>query len=189
MKLIVGLGNPGELYAETRHNVGFWAIDKLAQAVGTSCRRQKWRACIAECRIGDEKVILCKPQTYMNASGESVREILDFYPELDPESDLILIYDDLDFAPGQIKLRQKGSAGGHNGVKSIIQHVGGEVFPRIRVGIGRPEHRDLISYVLGRFSPEDRAKVDLAVGAAVEAVQYALETSFEQAMNRYNAVH
>jgi PTH1 family peptidyl-tRNA hydrolase len=186
MKLIVGLGNPGDLYAETRHNVGFWTVDRLAKAVGCDCRRQKWRSYVGECQIGGESVILCKPQTYMNASGEAVRQILDAYPELNVQEDLIVVYDDLDFAPGQIKLRLKGSAGGHNGVKSVIQHVGGEQFARIRIGIGRPSDGDLISYVLGRFPPADREKVDQAVDAAVAALQYAIEDSFEQAMNRFN---
>ncbi|WP_067933497.1 aminoacyl-tRNA hydrolase [Alicyclobacillus kakegawensis] len=187
MKLIVGLGNPGALYAHTRHNVGFWVVDQLAQAVGADCRHAKWRALIDECRLGGEKVILCKPQTYMNNSGEAVRQILDFYAELQPTTDMIVVYDDLDFAPGQLKLRQKGSAGGHNGVKSIIAHVGTDEFPRIRVGIGRPAKGDLISYVLGRFQPEDEAKVQEAVRLAAEALQYAAEHSFAQAMNRYNA--
>src|SRR5690348_16506783 len=157
MKLVVGLGNPGAKYENTRHNVGFMVIDELSKSVTVSGWREKFRAMVGETRIGQEKVLLCKPLTYMNLSGESVAEICRYYGSLDARSDIIIVYDDMDFSPGQFKLRQKGSAGGHNGIKSLIQCLGTDEFSRIRVGIGRPgKGQDIISYVLGTFGKEEQ---------------------------------
>lgn len=188
MKLIVGLGNPGESYRLTRHNVGFWVIDELVERLHLGVQKLHWKAFIWETRMKNEKVILCKPQTYMNLSGESIREICKFYREMDVQQDLILIYDDMDFQPGQVKLRQQGRAGGHNGVKSVIECTGTDKFNRIRLGIGRPNgpNRDIVKYVLDKFDHSDEALVQHAVGHASEAVLYALENSFEAAMNRFN---
>jgi PTH1 family peptidyl-tRNA hydrolase len=190
MKVIVGLGNPGAMYEKTRHNVGFWVVDELARRLGASWGKVKWRAHVAEGRAGGEKVLLVKPQTYMNASGESVRELFDFHRELDAARDLILVYDDMDFPPGQIRLRERGSGGGHNGVKSVIQHLGSEVFPRVRVGIGRPSGDvRVVDYVLSPFSAADLVPVQEAVARAADAVQCALEQGFAAAMNRFNVRH
>jgi PTH1 family peptidyl-tRNA hydrolase len=189
MKLVVGLGNPGSQYEATRHNIGFWAVDALARRLGVSIDRDKFRALAGQARVGDETVWLLKPQTFMNLSGESVREALQFYREVDPAADLILIYDDMDFPLGTVRLRLKGSAGGHNGVKSVIECVGSEWFPRVRVGIGRPKPGvDVIRHVISPFDPDEREAAVQAAERAAEAVQYALEHSFERAMNLYNAM-
>lgn len=187
MKLIVGLGNPGDKYAETRHNVGFWVIDALSTRLGISCDRLKWRAYVGEGRIGNEKVILAKPQTFMNLSGESVREIVSFHGGITPATDVWVVYDDMDFAPGQLKLRLKGSAGGHNGIKSLIANLGSESFPRIRIGIGRPQFKhDVLNHVLGTFPVETEAEVRKATFVAAEAIEYAVMNSFHAAMNHFN---
>ncbi|MCL6517700.1 aminoacyl-tRNA hydrolase [Alicyclobacillus sp.] len=188
MKVIVGLGNPGAMYDRTRHNVGFWVVDELCRRFGVTSHRVKWRAQVADTVAGGEKVLLVKPQTYMNLSGESVREVMDFHRELDPGRDLIVVYDDMDLPPGHIRLREQGSAGGHNGVKSIIQHLGGERFARVRVGIGRPaDGRAVVDHVLSPFSPGELESVQGAVTRAADAIEYALAHGFAAAMNRYNA--
>jgi len=187
MKLIVGLGNPGDKYAETRHNVGFWVVDALSKRLGIPCERSKWRGLIGEGHIGHEKVLLCKPQTFMNLSGESIREVVSFYDTLSPESDVLVVYDDMDFEPGHMKLRLKGRSGGHNGIKSTIAHLGTEAFPRVRMGIGRPgPGRDVLSHVLGTFAAEEESRVQAAVTRAAEAIEYAVVHSFHAAMNHYN---
>jgi PTH1 family peptidyl-tRNA hydrolase len=188
MKVVVGLGNPGDKYALTKHNVGFWVIDLLSRRFGIACRKEKFKALIGEGFVDGEKVLLCKPMTFMNLSGESLSEILSFYRELRPEEDIIVIYDDMDFAPGQLRLREKGSAGGHNGMKSVIQHLGTEVFPRIRIGIGRPPaEQTVVEHVLSPFAADDLRAVQSAVETAAEAVAYALANDFRAAMNRFNA--
>ncbi|MCL6445962.1 MAG: aminoacyl-tRNA hydrolase [Alicyclobacillus sp.] len=187
MKLVVGLGNPGEKYANTRHNAGFWVIDALAERAGIHCSKQKWQSLIGEGRIGGELVLFCKPQTYMNLSGEAVREICHFYTDLHLAEDLIVVYDDMDLPTGTLRLRQQGSAGGHNGMKSIITELGTERFPRVRLGIGRPEPgRDVISHVLQPFPSAERPVVDDMVARAADAVEFALQHSFTLAMNRFN---
>ncbi|GGJ08844.1 peptidyl-tRNA hydrolase [Alicyclobacillus cellulosilyticus] len=187
MKVIVGLGNPGPEYAQTRHNVGFWVVDRLADRWQAGAGKEKWRAWVAEVRCGAEKVLLVKPLTYMNQSGESVRAVINFYRDLDITRDLIVVYDDMDFAPGEIRLRQKGSAGGHNGMKSVIAHLGSEVFPRVRVGIGRPgPGADVVSYVLSPFPPQERLRVEAAAERAANAIEFAVQHTFELAMNRFN---
>jgi PTH1 family peptidyl-tRNA hydrolase len=187
MKVVVGLGNPGETYARTRHNIGFWVIDALAERLGVRCDREKWKSLVAEARVGQEKVWLVKPQTYMNLSGEAVRELVQFYGQLNPAEDLILAYDDMDFPLGTLRLRQKGSAGGHNGVKSVIQCLGTEVFPRVRLGIGRPKPgHDVIQHVLSPFDADELDQAQEMARRAAEAIEFALTHSFTLAMNRFN---
>ncbi|BAU26194.1 peptidyl-tRNA hydrolase [Aneurinibacillus soli] len=186
MKVIVGLGNPGREYEMTRHNVGFWAIDRLADEWGIALNQGKFKGLIGEGRVGTEKVILVKPLTYMNLSGECVSPLLSFY-KLDPEEDLLVIYDDLDLPCGKIRLRTKGSAGGHNGIKSLLAHLGTQEFKRIKVGIDRPEPgRKVVDYVLGTFPPEQKADVEEAVKRAAEASRAWTEISFLRVMNQYN---
>ncbi len=185
MKWFVGLGNPGSEYSQTRHNVGFMAIDRFAEKWGIAVNQNKFKALVGEGRIQDEKVFLLKPMTYMNLSGESVRAFMDFY-KADLE-DMIVLYDDLDTAFGHIRLRYKGSAGGHNGIKSIIQHVGTQVFNRIRIGISRPETgRSVVDYVLSPFSKEETEQLAAVLDRTCEAMQYALEQPFEKTMAKFN---
>jgi peptidyl-tRNA hydrolase, PTH1 family len=187
MKVVVGLGNPGTRYDMTKHNVGFWVVDELASRFQAPCTKSKWKALVSECHVGSEKVLLCKPQTFMNLSGESVRAVLDFYADLDETRDLMIVYDDMDFPVGQFKLREKGSAGGHNGMKSLIQHLGSDQFARVRIGIGRPDEQGpVINHVLSPFAGSDRDLVEQAVKQAADAVVFALENSFSLAMNRFN---
>jgi PTH1 family peptidyl-tRNA hydrolase len=185
MKLIVGLGNPGMKYAKTRHNVGFWVIDELSRRWGIPVTKEKWNSEVGEGVVRGEKVILMKPLTYMNLSGEAVRPALDWL-KADLE-DLCVIYDDLDLPPGQIRLRLKGSSGGHNGMKSIIAHLGTDQFKRIKIGIGRPQGpMPIPDYVLGTFSAAELEEISDAVGRAADAVSHWLESTFLEAMNDYN---
>jgi PTH1 family peptidyl-tRNA hydrolase len=185
MKLIVGLGNPGQQYVNTRHNVGFMVVDHLAEKLGLSFTQLKFKGVLAEGRICQHKLLLLKPLTYMNLSGESVIQVLHFY-KLQPEQ-LLVIYDDLDTPVGDIRLRMKGSAGGHNGIKSIIQHVGTEEFDRIRVGIGRPEPgKKVVNYVLENFHNQELEDVRTAIQKSSEAAEMSLIETFEKVMNKYN---
>lgn len=185
MYIIVGLGNPGKEYAHTRHNVGFDTIDVLAQQNRIDVDTKKFKALIGKGIIGGQKVILVKPQTYMNLSGESVREIIDFF-KIDVTQELIIIYDDISLNPGQLRIRKKGSAGGHNGIKSIISHVGGQEFLRIKVGVGeKPAGRDLADYVLGHFSKEDQAAMEDAKKRAAQAAEMMM-SDVDAAMNEFN---
>ena len=186
MYIIVGLGNPGKQYAHTRHNVGFDTIDILADKYNISVDIKKHKALCGKGMIGGQKVVLAKPQTFMNLSGESIRELVDFY-KIDPEEELIVIYDDISLEPGQLRVRPKGSAGGHNGIKNIIAHLGTQVFKRVKVGVGeKPKGYDLADYVLGRFSKEDRILMEDAFGRAAEAAVCMMNDSMEHAMNQYN---
>ncbi|RIV21755.1 aminoacyl-tRNA hydrolase [Alicyclobacillaceae bacterium I2511] len=186
MQIVVGLGNPGKQYAGTKHNIGFWVVDNLATRLLEVHFRFKWQADVAECYLGTTRLLLVKPQTYMNLSGEAVAQVVNFY-KANPAQDLIVVYDDMDFPVGNIKLRQQGSAGGHNGLKSIIARVGTEQFARVRVGIGRPlAGRAPMEHVLSPFPAEQRTVVQGAVGKAVEAIEFALEQGFAMAMNRFN---
>jgi PTH1 family peptidyl-tRNA hydrolase len=185
MKIIVGLGNPTREYEGTRHNVGFSVIQRISDEYDIQVEAKKHKALIGKGIIEGEKVILAKPQTYMNLSGESVRELLDYY-KCD-NSDLIVIYDDISLDVGRIRLRAKGSAGGHNGIKNIIAHLGTDVFDRIKVGVGeKPKNMDLVDYVLGRFSKDEleaiRDGADRACKAAVEIITGGIQ----KAMNEYN---
>nr|WP_191384278.1 aminoacyl-tRNA hydrolase [uncultured Lachnoclostridium sp.] len=186
MYIIAGLGNPGQPYEGTRHNAGFDVIDVLAREYNISVDYRKNRALIGKGIIEGRKVILAKPQTYMNLSGESIRGLVDYY-KADEESELIVIYDDVSLDPGQIRIRKKGSAGGHNGIKSIIAHLGTEVFPRVKVGVGqKPRQYDLADYVLGHFSGEERERMAEGYRHAAEAVRYMVTDRVDEAMNEYN---
>ena len=186
MYIIAGLGNPSKEYEGTRHNVGFMAVDALADQLGIAVTERKHKAFCGKGMIGTEKVILVKPQTFMNNSGESLREVADFY-KVEP-SNVIVLYDDISLNVGQLRVRSKGSAGGHNGIKSLIQHLGSQEFKRIRVGIGdKPPKMDLADYVLGRFSKTDAKLIEDAVKTAADAVTVIVERGIDTAMNQYNA--
>ncbi len=185
MYIIVGLGNPEEEYSNTRHNMGFDTVNKIAKKYEIKFSKTNFKGIYGTGVIEGEKVILLKPQTYMNLSGESVKEIRDFY-KLNTEN-LIIIYDDIDIEPGIIKLRKTGGPGTHNGMKSVIKEIGTEKFPRVRVGIGKPEHKgDLINYVIGKISEKDKEilgkSTDLAKDAAVEIIK----SGIDKAMNKFN---
>ncbi|MCM1044060.1 MAG: aminoacyl-tRNA hydrolase [Candidatus Gastranaerophilales bacterium] len=186
MYIIVGLGNPGSKYENTRHNIGFSTIDKLAEQENIQVLERKHKALLGKGYIAGSKCILVKPQTFMNLSGESVRELIDYY-KVDEKSDLIIISDDISLDVGQIRIRKKGSAGGHNGLKNIISHLGHDQFVRIRMGVGeKPEQYELIDYVLGHFSKEEGAKMDDASGRAADAVRMMIAKDVESAMTTYN---
>lgn len=185
MYLIAGLGNPGDKYENTRHNVGFHVIDVLADRMRTTVAEKKHFALTGRGVIGAERVILAKPQTYMNNSGQSLRAIADFY-KIPPE-DIIVISDDIDLEEGQLRIRLKGSAGGHNGLKSIIAHLGSQDFPRIRVGVGgKPEGWDLADYVLGSLKGNDGKRMEEAFRTAADAAELLVTEGGPAAMNRYN---
>ncbi len=186
MYLIVGLGNPGRDYLETRHNIGFEAVDALCAKYDISLSKEKHRAIIGEGRIGGEKVVVAKPQTFMNLSGESVRELQDWY-KIEPEQ-ILVIYDDISLPTGKLRIRERGSAGGHNGIKNIIYQLGTDVFPRIKIGVGRPEHPefDCKDYVLGRFSKAETEILVPAVVRVAEAVETLIAQGAAVAMNRFN---
>lgn len=186
VKLIVGLGNPGAKYRETKHNIGFIAMDEMAHRHGMAFNKSKFEAVYAEGFIGTEKVLLVKPQTFMNESGRSVRPLMDYYGV--DEEDLVVVYDDLDLPVGKIRLRQKGSAGGHNGIKSIIQHLGTKEFNRIRIGVGRPyPNQTVVQHVLSGFPKETHEDMLAAVNASADALQYWIEGhTFLDTMTHYN---
>ena len=186
MYIIVGLGNPSKEYENTRHNIGFDTIDAIADKYNINVMELKHRARIGKGYIGGDKVILAKPLTYMNLSGESIRELVDYY-KIDPENELIVIYDDINLAPGKLRIRAQGSAGGHNGIKSIISHLKSQVFPRIRIGVGeKREGLDLADYVLGRFDRNEEPVIREALHNTVEACKVMMLEDIRAAMNRYN---
>lgn len=186
MFIIVGLGNPTDEYAGTRHNVGFDVIDAIADKYNISVTERKFRAFCGKGIIAGQKVILVKPQTYMNLSGESVRSVLDFY-KVDEETELLIIYDDVSLDVGQLRIRKKGSAGGHNGIKSIIQHLGTQNFQRIKVGVGeKPKDYDLADYVLGHFTKAEKEMMQDGYKRAIEAVELILQGEIDAAMNEFN---
>ena len=186
MIIIAGLGNPTKEYEGTRHNVGFQVIDKIAEKYNIAVDAKKGRAYVGKGIIEGQKVLLVKPQTYMNLSGESIRELVGYF-KVDPKEELLVIYDDISLNPGQIRIRKKGSAGGHNGIKNIIANLGSSVFPRIKVGVGeKPKGYDLADYVLGKFSKEDRVLMEEGYDLACEASALILQGAIDQAMNEYN---
>lgn len=186
MFLIVGLGNPGKQYEHTRHNVGFDVMDAIAEKYNISISEKKHKALCGKGVIAGEKVVLAKPQTFMNLSGESVAELLHYY-KLDPEDEMLVIFDDISLAPGGIRIRKKGSAGGHNGIKNIIAMTGTQNFKRVKVGVGeKPKGWDLADHVLGHFSGDDSAKVREAIADAVMATEMILQGDIDQAMNDFN---
>lgn len=186
MFIIAGLGNPTKEYEGTRHNVGFDVIDRLSEKYNIAVDTKKHRAFIGKGMIAGQKVILAKPQTYMNLSGESIRSLLDYY-KVDEEHELLVIYDDVSLGVGQLRIRAKGSAGGHNGIKNIIAHLGGQVFLRIKIGVGeKPPKYDLADYVLGHFSKAEKILMDEGYDNAVRAVEMIVSGDIEGAMNEYN---
>ena len=186
MYVIAGLGNPGKQYDNTRHNIGFMTIDRLAEQENIDILEKKHKAVIGKGTIAGQKCILAKPQTFMNLSGESIRELVDYY-KVDETAELIVISDDISLDVGQLRIRKKGSAGGHNGLKNIIAHLGHEQFIRIKMGVGeKPKGWDLADYVLGHFSKEDQAKMDEAFKDAADAAEMILDKGMDAAMNHYN---
>ena len=186
MYLIAGLGNPTRQYEHTRHNVGFDVIDALAEKYHISINEKKHKALLGKGVINGQKVILAKPQTYMNLSGESIHELVDYF-KVDPKEELLVIYDDISLNPGQIRIRKKGSAGGHNGIKNIIAQLGTDTFQRIKVGVGeKPKGYDLASYVLGHFHGEDLELMEEGYEKAISATEEILKGEIDAAMNEYN---
>lgn len=186
MYVIAGLGNPTKQYENTRHNAGFCVIDYLSEKYQIPVKQAGYKALYGSGYIEGQKVILLKPQTFMNLSGESVRAVMDFY-KIDPEEELIVVYDDISLDPGQLRVRGKGSAGGHNGIKNIILHSGTQKFPRVRVGVGqKPEGYDLVDYVLGHFSKEDQKTMEEAFKEAGNAAVTIMTEGLDAAMNRFN---
>ena len=186
MFLIVGLGNPGKQYEHTRHNIGFDVMDALAEKYNISISEKKHKALCGKGVINGVKVVLAKPQTYMNLSGESVAELVNYY-KMDPEEEMIVIYDDISLAPGNLRIRKKGSAGGHNGIKNIIAHLGTQEFPRVRIGVGeKPARMDLADYVLGHFPKEEAETMTTAFKDGAAAVVDMMTEGVEAAMNHFN---
>lgn len=186
MYLIAGLGNPTAQYINTRHNVGFDAIDYLAEENNISVDTKKHKALIGKGIIGGQKVILAKPQTFMNLSGDSIREIVDYY-NINPDTELIVLFDDINLDVGRLRIREKGSAGGHNGIKSIIAQTGTQNFTRIKIGVGeKPVYMDLADYVLGHFSKEERVNINKAIENAAKAAELIMQDEISKAMNLYN---
>ncbi len=184
--MIVGLGNPGERYERTRHNVGFWCVDRLAEDWSASRERRRFKAVISELKVGPRRLVLVKPQTFMNDSGDAVAPASRWYKV--PATQLLVIHDDLDLPVGRIRLRRGGSSGGHRGVASIIQRLGHGDFLRLRIGIGRPPSDDAVDHVLSRFTPEEQSVVDRIVDAVPDVIRCVLEDGIAEAMNRYNGL-
>lgn len=184
MKVIVGLGNPGSRYEATRHNVGYMVVDRLAEGADIGRCQSRFDADIAESSAGDDKLLLVKPQTFMNLSGRSVRQVVDYYDV--PLHDLLVVCDDVNLPLGKLRIRTRGSHGGHNGLRDIQDHLGSSVYPRLRIGVGNPEGDDMVDYVLGRFRPGERAIIDDALTHAVQVVVSWIRCGIEETMNQYN---
>lgn len=183
MFLIVGLGNPGNEYNNTRHNIGFASIDKIAKKYNIEINREKFKGMYGEGFIENKKVILFKPMTYMNLSGEAIKPLMDFYKLT--TDDMVVIYDDISLDVGKLRIRDKGSAGGHNGVKNIIAQLGTEVFPRIKVGVGKPKG-DLIQHVLGRFSLDENEILEKVLEVVISSTETIISSGAKEAMNKFN---
>ncbi|MBC2160383.1 aminoacyl-tRNA hydrolase [Listeria booriae] len=184
MKMIVGLGNPGKKYERTRHNVGFMVVDELSFRHQTPWKKSKFNGMISNIVVNGEKVLLVKPLTFMNLSGECVRPLMDYYDI--PVEDVLIVYDDLDLPTGKIRLRQKGGAGGHNGMKSLIQHLKTQEFNRIRVGVDRPANGDVINYVLGDFPKAEQPDIIAAIKQSADAIEAWPGKNFQDVMNNFN---
>lgn len=184
MYIIAGLGNPGKKYENTRHNMGFIAIDLLAEEFGIKVDKLKFKSLVGEGRIAGQRVLLMKPQTYMNLSGEAIREAVNFY-KIDPE-ELIVIYDDIDIPTGTFRIRKKGSAGTHNGMRSVVYQIQSDQFPRVRVGIGSETKMDLINYVVGGISKSERELLEDSLVKSAKAAACIVEKGIDKAMNEYN---
>ena len=185
--MIVGLGNPGKQYENTRHNAGFLAVDTIAQKHHTDIKRIKFKGLVGECSLGGKKALLLKPSTFMNLSGQSVREAMQFY-KLPPEK-VLVIFDDINLEPGKLRIRRKGSDGGHNGMKNILYLSGSDQFPRIKLGVGkkpRPDY-DLADWVLSRFTGEEQKALDTALENAAAAAELIVKGDVDRAMNLYNS--
>lgn len=186
MYIIVGLGNPGKDYTNTRHNIGFDVIDMLAEQEGISVLEKKHKAVIGKGYVAGQKCVLVKPYTYMNLSGESVRDVIDYY-KVDETTELIVISDDISLDVGQLRIRKKGSAGGHNGLKNIIAHLGHDTFCRVKMGVGeKPKGYDLADYVLGHFTKQEREIMDEAAKRATDAIRMMITDGPDGAMNSFN---
>ncbi len=184
--IIAGLGNPGGKYAGTRHNVGFDSVDAIAKKYGAELKKKLFKAHIGSFNYENKKIILVKPQTYMNASGEAIAPICGYY-KVDPDERLIVIYDDISLSPGNLRIKMKGSSGGHNGIKSIISCIDSEGFKRIKVGVGeKPKGWDLADHVLSRFPEDERKLVDESVENAISAAEMIIDGKADEAMNRFN---
>ncbi len=185
MKLIVGLGNPGKQFENTRHNIGFDSVDLIAEQFDSSLTKQKFNGLYGETIVHGEKVMLLKPLTYMNLSGECVRPFMDYFNVSLEE--LVVLYDDLDIPPGKIRLRQKGSAGGHNGIKSLIHHLGTQEFNRVRIGVGRPTNNEpVVKYVLNRAAGDEKALLEDAIKKTAQSIEAWITKPFLEVMNVYN---
>lgn len=184
--IVVGLGNPGKDYAFTRHNAGFLALDYMSDILKVKINRSKYKALVAEAVIEGKRVLLMQPQTYMNNSGEAVSEAARFY-KIKPEN-IIVVFDDISLPVGKMRIRKSGSAGGHNGIKSIIEHLGSQDFPRVKIGVGEKPHKemDLADWVLSRFPAEEQKVLFEKLGDASEAVRLMISGKFDEAMNRFN---
>ena len=184
--LIVCLGNPGKQYENTRHNIGFMTADELERRDGTKVNKLKYRALTAEMKLGGERVLVMKPQTYMNLSGEAVKLAGAFY-KIPPER-VLVISDDVSLPLGKLRIRANGSAGGHNGLKNIIQHLGTDAFPRIKIGVGAPNHpeHEMVDWVIGNFTPAEKKVVSEAVARAAEAAACLIEKGVNEAQNKFN---
>lgn len=186
MWMIVGLGNPGKQYEGTRHNAGFDVIDRLADKYGISVTERKGRAFVGSGFIEGQKVLLVKPQTYMNLSGESVKSLAQYF-KVEVEEKLLVVYDDISLEPSQIRIRRKGSAGGHNGIKNLIQMLQTEEFQRIKVGVGKkPPRFDLADFVLGHFSKEEKVRMEEGYEKGIQGISLILAGKLEEAMNQWN---
>ena len=184
--LLVCLGNPGKDYENTRHNIGFMAADELEKRAGTAFNKLRYRSLTGEVTIGGERVLVLKPQTYMNLSGEAVKLAGGFY-KIPPER-VLVISDDVSLPLGKLRIRGNGSAGGHNGLKNIIQHLGTDQFPRIKVGVGAPQHpeHEMVNWVIGNFTPSEKKVVQEAIGKALDAVECIIKNGVQQAQNKFN---
>lgn len=184
--LIVGLGNPGPKYENTRHNAGFRGLDQVAKAFGIQVEKRKFQGLLGKGEIGGKSCLLLKPQTFMNLSGESVEAVCQYY-KID-YSRVIVLFDDISLEPGQLRIRRKGTHGGHNGVKSIIECTGSQDFPRVKLGVGKKPHPDydLADWVLGRFTPEQNQALEEALSHCPEIVEWMVQGEIDRAMNRYN---
>ena len=186
MYIIAGLGNPGRQYAGTRHNMGFNVVTRIADDYKMQITIKEHKALCAKGFIGGKKVLLALPQTYMNLSGESIRELVNYY-KIDPETELLIIFDDISLDVGRMRIRAKGSAGGHNGIKSIISMTGTQNFSRIKIGVGeKPAYMDLADYVLGHFSKEERVEINKSIENAAKAAELIVQGEANKAMNLYN---
>jgi PTH1 family peptidyl-tRNA hydrolase len=184
MYIVCGLGNPGLKYKKTRHNMGFMTIDCLSERLGIKVNKLKFKAKVGDGMISGHKVVFVKPQTFMNLSGHSLREVMDFY-KVEPDH-LIVIYDDMDLETGRIRVRAKGSAGTHNGMRSVVKELGYSDFPRVRIGIGSPEGRGAIGHVIGKIEKSDKETLDDAITRAADSVLSIIEEGVTRAMNKYN---